>query len=93
MSRLIDADKLKEHYSWWAASEEGKEVKRIFDEIVDLQPTVEKHGHWIVILAEEWCTFDECKCSVCGAVEYFNKGWKKFNHCPNCGAKMEVEEE
>ena len=50
-----------------------------------------KHGEWEVILAEPWCTFDECKCSVCGVVEYFNKGWKKFNYCPNCGAKMDGE--
>ncbi len=45
MSRYIDADKLKEHYMWWgggftANCKDGqKEVKKIFDEIIDLQPT------------------------------------------------------
>ena len=34
MSRLIDADKLKNHYAWW-----DNEDKKIFDDIVDLQPT------------------------------------------------------
>lgn len=33
--RPIDADKLKEHYSWW-----NDDLKRLFDEIVDLQPTL-----------------------------------------------------
>ena len=40
MGRLIDADKLKQHYSWW-----GDENQKIFDDIVDLQPT-EPSGHW-----------------------------------------------
>lgn len=36
MSRLIDADKLKKHYAWW-----NNEEKKVFDDIVDLQPTVD----------------------------------------------------
>lgn len=52
-----------------------------------------KTGRWIDVMTEDWCTFDECKCSVCGAVECFNKGWKKFSYCPRCGAKMEVDHE
>lgn len=34
--RLIDADKLKQHYAWW-----NDERKELFDTIVDIQPTVE----------------------------------------------------
>ena len=34
--RLIDADKLKQHYAWW-----NDENKELFDTIVDAQPTVE----------------------------------------------------
>ena len=33
MPKLIDADKLKEHYAWW-----DNEDKKIFDTIIDLQP-------------------------------------------------------
>ena len=39
--RLIDADKLKAHYSWWEGEGEVDERKRLFDAIVDQQPTVE----------------------------------------------------
>ena len=39
--RLIDADKLKRHYAWWENTDLGKEYKKIFDDIVDLQPTVD----------------------------------------------------
>jgi len=35
MPRYIDANKLKEHYSWWQ-----NENKTIFDTIIDLQPEV-----------------------------------------------------
>lgn len=53
-----------------------------------------KHGKWIVIPQRcENQTFDECKCSVCGVVEYFNAGWEKFNYCPSCGAMMDKEKD
>ena len=41
--RLIDADKLKAHYSWWSGRLEKHtldNMKELFDTIVDLQPTV-----------------------------------------------------
>lgn len=62
-------------------------------EVVENLPTIDpvKHGKWMVI--PQRCdnqTFDECKCSVCGVVEYFNSGWKKFSYCPNCGARMDL---
>ena len=41
MSRLIDADKLKEHYAWWGDFDHLRETKKDFDTIIDLQPTVE----------------------------------------------------
>lgn len=55
-------------------------------------PTIEpKKGKWITLPPQFInITFDECKCSECGVVEYFNAGWKKFNFCPNCGARMDV---
>jgi len=47
-----------------------------------------RRGKWIV-LDDRW-EFEEVKCSNCGCVEYFNKGWKKFNYCPTCGATMDM---
>ena len=52
-----------------------------------------KVGEWVIVMDDPRITFDECKCSVCGVVEYFNKGWKKFSYCPNCGARMKGEED
>lgn len=59
MSRYIDADKLKKHYMWWgggftANCKDGqKEVKKIFDEIIDLQPTAD------VVEVGKWCDMRE----------------------------------
>lgn len=83
--RLIDADTLPK-YTGMALS--AVDVARA----VENSPTVDlvKHGEWMVIPQRcENQTFDECKCSVCGTVEYFNSGWKKFNYCPTCGARMD----
>ncbi len=50
--RLIDADVLKNHYSWW-----NDENKRLFDEIIDLQPEVTDEAEIMKRLcaAEEEC--------------------------------------
>lgn len=94
--RLIYADKLKAHYAWWGsenASDELKERKKDFDDIIDVQPTVEaepiRHGKWI--FKEGYIT-----CSVCEAQPY--KDFRTidfdnlFKHCPCCGAKMDGKE-
>ena len=39
MSRPIDADALKIHYAWW----DDEEEKRLFNDIVDAQPTLGKN--------------------------------------------------
>ena len=95
--RLIDADALKHHYSWWG-TEVGdgtsKYEREVFDSIVDAQPTIEavpvKHGHWISktdnpISDVNW----HHECSVCG-MEY--RGYDYY-YCPRCGAKMDGEGE
>lgn len=59
MARLIDAEKLKQHYAWWAkGSEMRKHFKSIFDEIINLQPTVEAVG---VVRCKE-CRFYQGEC-------------------------------
>ena len=55
--RIIDADKLKAHYSWWKGGTREMtmdEAKSDFDTIIDLQPTVELKP--IVIDGEEYLT-------------------------------------
>ena len=62
-------------------------LANIPDELAKL-PSVtpqQKTGHWIRMKAyEKW------ECSGCNTVFRFT--FKEHNYCPNCGAKMEVEE-
>ena len=86
MPKLIDADKLKAHYAWW-----DNEDKKIFDTIIDLQPTVDpvRHGHWIKAndpMSSPFDTMKRCLCSEC-------REWAAVtSYCPNRGAKMDEEE-
>lgn len=94
MERYINAEKLKEHYSWWEnGSEEYREFKQIFDTIIDVQPIADvverKYGKWI--RKEVHSNFDdwtEYTCSLCGTTF---KRLYKANFCPNCGAEMGEE--
>ena len=79
--RLIDADKLKKHYSWWKGqNKQFEHQKAIFDTIIDLQKTVDpvKHAEW----KEDGCLY---KCSNCGNTEEYYD----FSYCPCCGARMD----
>ena len=51
--RLIDADKLKQHYAWW-----NDEIKELFDTIVDLQPTGEPESAGYI---EQPCVIGDTK--------------------------------
>lgn len=80
--RLIDADALLKDIADYPYGYRG-----MIKDTIARQPTVEpKHGHWIEVDTQY---IDKTKCSNCGVVEFFNKGWKRFNYCPNCGAKMD----
>lgn len=90
--RLIWADALKKHYAWW---KDGgyemtlDEAKNCFDNIVDLQPTVEptKHGRWKHHQYGNTAGYYEC--DNCGKINSY-----KSNYCPNCGTDMrEVEDD
>lgn len=59
--------------------------------VADAEPVV--HGCWIeytkVIIPEPYNKWEQAwKCSECG----FDDGFVAYNFCPNCGARMDLEE-
>ena len=91
--RLIDADKLKEHYAWWGdeySTDDSKKQKELFDVIVDLQPTADerKHGEWRPIQIGKWHGLECSVCKVSRDVPCGNNGIPQWKYCPECGAKM-----
>ena len=69
---------------------------------VDIQPTVDaapvKHGKWnhigtlklYVGMSVETCS--EFRCSVCDSPQTFFVPIAHYHYCPQCGAKMDLEE-
>ena len=62
----------------------GLTIRQWADKITsgDYAPVV--HGRWV----------NGCQCSVCGDRHgpYNSRHVQYYNHCPNCGAKMDEEE-
>ena len=102
MGRLIDADRLKAHYCWWAGGSKEMsidEAKKTFDTIIDVQPTVEqpqtnatenvteRHGHWVYIGGNIY------ECSVCGKgfADDDNILTGQHEYCGVCGARMDED--
>lgn len=103
MGRLIDADRLKAHYCWWAGGSKEMsidEAKKTFDTIIDVQPTAdaEKHGRWdtkYLSEDEDWSGIEHTigRCSVCrGKIDIVGERIP-YLYCPFCGAKMDEVED
>ena len=98
MSRYIDA-KLIEPFikrEEWNTPDERWRPESEFGRFIDAIPTAEvqeiKRGRWIIdrkfgndVMSDEQMVI----CSVCGKGIF----WGKQNYCPNCGAKMDEENE
>ena len=104
MTRLIDADALKEYLIELADDEDNIEsgaswsrAFELFVEILDDEPTIEaepvRHGKWTEKAIQDCGHMDlqEAKCSECGRwlQTPYNYYFIDYVYCPNCGAKME----
>lgn len=84
MTRLIDADALKEYIDCGHLRNPCEVCFSELDvvNLIDEQPTVDaepvRHGKWII---ED----GHVCCSECGEIS------KEFNYCPYCGARMDEE--
>lgn len=98
--RPIDADTLKkeilETYEHEYPTESGafdEFVSRIVPNIISNAPTIDAvpvvHGRWEVV--KEYDELDpRMICSACGEIDMPLARW---SYCPNCGARMDLEEE
>ena len=89
--RLIDADALPIKF-------DGHTVG-VWKNDLDAAPTIDAapvvHGRWILLGKNEhdYETSVEEKCSLCGRYVYRYDTELQDNYCPNCGAKMDKEDE
>ena len=83
--RLIDADALLNREVYYDRAEclvLRYEIEKA--PTIDAVPVV--HGRWY------WAEDRHCKCSVCGQYATVKRLVVKTNYCPNCGAKMDLED-
>ena len=71
----------------------NKEIKLINElPSADVEPV--KHGHWKVVSDEYGGKAYICECSECeDTVWVYKDANRKWNYCPNCGTKMDEEEQ
>ena len=92
MTRLIDADALKEYFKTIRKYHVGKYSEWYLADVLEQQPTIDaepvKHGKWIdrTIKVSAELTNIIHVCSVC---EEMAVG--KYRYCPHCGARMDKE--
>lgn len=98
--RLIDADALKqevlriheEHFKTSKLQFIHDFFKAIFRRI-NKAPTIDaelvKHGRWVERLVNIETLTTDLFCSEC---KFASVNWR-YNYCPNCGAKMDEEDE
>ncbi len=85
--RLIDAERLKDVLEKNFGHTGGADVMQ---QLIDTQPTiVPKTGHWIIYIDDLFPGDSAQECSVCHEWQFINGN--DDNYCPNCGAKMEEE--
>ena len=103
--RLIDADALKEAL-FGIHIHDGMGLGMMvrvddLEPVIDGMPTIEA---WPIVLHGRWVEYPECleydgamcddhiMCSYCKAVwNIIDNDTERFDYCPHCGAKMEVE--
>lgn len=94
MKEYIEREALKHELAPYEENDFSQQMDVILA-IVDAQPTADvvevRHGRWNVVeaLSDDIQTAGEC--NICG--ENINWFGKLPNYCPNCGARMDKEDE
>lgn len=91
MAEYVDKNKIKKAILDWAVCLNNPNILSRSDtlfiidnmEAADSVPIV--HGEWMCVETDDEQFF---LCSICSNKEY----WES-NYCPNCGAKMDIEQE
>ena len=73
--------------------------QKTLEQIIDEEPSIDavKHGRWNGYNVEKGWTRDDGSpvflvCSICNGT-VLNNGSAHWNYCPNCGARMDGEED
>ena len=99
--RLIDADDLGKRI--WYGNTDPVILRGYASGLVDAAPTIEaepvKHGRWLITQEPlSWHDVNCVECSACHESWIYDEDYGfddlcDWNYCPNCGARMDEEDE
>lgn len=96
MSRYIDVEPLDVVGTKGVSKDYAEGMAYVLDlldnlPIADVEPV--RHGHWKVVNDGYGDKAYICECSECkDTVWVYTNADRKWNYCPNCGARMDEEE-
>ena len=91
MSRLIDADALTDKLGTFMEWENAGFVQKCIDDAPTIDAEPAKHGRWIETKNDSRISGH---CSSCGwEAHLYEDDVIGMPYCPNCGAKMDKEED
>lgn len=89
MTDFINRDELRENMLYAMC---GTGYQSVALAEIDLMPSVDavpvRHGKWI-----EGKSDDHVRCSFCNEDYDWTSEAQYYNYCPNCGARMDAEDE
>ena len=91
MAEYVTKEQVIDWYRPYGQTDEPIPFETLVSDLRDMK-TAEvspvRHGRWIAIkVPNEW---DKGQCSQCRSI--FNSSVWGTNYCPNCGAKMDLED-
>lgn len=98
LSRMIDYCKKDQKVTGLTALFQVGDAVKDFA-AADVAPVV--HGRWESVKNPKYPAYSHDKCSICGwwntrnalCYEEGRRGGHSLNYCPNCGGKMDLEDE
>ena len=93
-TKLIDADAFKKDNERLLHCDFPYLSETTLEELIDEAPTIDaepvRHGKWIKADSQQYFRkhYPAFTCSECGQRKDSQKKW---NYCPNCGARMDKE--
>ena len=97
MTRYIDADALTDDILKSAVMIDDTGIQTGYEiaiELIKRQPTIDaepvRHGKWIKADSQQYFR-KHYPCFTCSECGYRKDSQKKWNYCPNCGARMDKE--
>ena len=94
MTRLIDADALKEYFKTIRKYHVGKYSEWYLADVLEQQPTIDaepvRHGKWKCTYLPNGFLLEQT-CSECG-LTFEEPSGVDYNYCPQCGCRMDKDE-